>query len=138
MDPAMVHTGHWAWGAGEMFRAPGVPRVVTSFFTAPAFYGMPLSNWLGWFVTAAVIARVVLVIAPPSVVADRLASSRLPVLLYLVNGVMPVALCMRDRLWWAAGLGAAGMLAVSIPALAPARRPVPSPALSEARPPVVA
>jgi putative membrane protein len=108
MDPAMVKTAHWAWGSGAMFR--GLPGWLESFFTADAFYGMPLSNWLGWFLTATLIARVMLAILPPIELRDRVAASRLPVVLYLANGVMPVALCLREGFWWAAALGAAAML----------------------------
>jgi hypothetical protein len=36
----------------------------------------------------------------------------LPLVLYAVNGIMPVTLCIRDGLWWAASLGA---LAMAIP-----------------------
>ena len=110
MDPAMVKTGHWLWGNGAMFRDAGLPGWVESFFTADAFYGMPLSNWLGWFVTATVIARVMLSIPPAQAWRDRVASSPLPIALYLANGVMPVALCVRDGLWWAAALGFVAMV----------------------------
>ena len=65
MDPAMVKTGHWSWGTGEMFRDSGISAVV-AFFTADAFYGMPLSNWFGWLLTAALIARAMLGIIPPA------------------------------------------------------------------------
>ena len=138
MDPAMVHTGHWAWGRGDMFHAPGVPPVLAALFTAPAFYGMPLSNWLGWLLTATLIARVMLWIVPPTAVRRFVAPSRVPVVLYLANGIMPVALCLRDHLWWAAVLGASGMLAVSVRALLPMPSPRSSSALAESRPPVPA
>ena len=91
-----------------MFR--GLPGWLQWFFTADAFYGMPVSNWLGWFLTATVIARVMLAIVPPAEVRDRVATSRFPMALYLANGVMPVALCLRDGFWWAAALGSAAML----------------------------
>ena len=110
MDPAMVKTGHWLWGTGAMFRDAGLPDWLVSFFTADAFYGMPLSNWFGWFLTATVIARAILAIVPPEVIRNQVASSSLPVALYLANGVMPVALCLRDGLWWAAALGSVAML----------------------------
>jgi uncharacterized membrane protein len=118
MDPAMVKTGHWLWGSGAMFR--GLPGWLESFFTADAFYGMPLSNWLGWFLTATVIGRVMLAFVPPAEVRDRVATSRFPVALYVANGVMPVALCLRDGFWWAAALGSAAML---VPAVISLRGP---------------
>jgi putative membrane protein len=119
MDPAMVRTGHWSWGDGQAFRDAGLPGAVVAFFTRDAFYGMPLSNWLGWFLTATVIARVMLAVAPPATIATRVAPSRMLVLLYLANGIMPVALCLRDGLWWAAGLGGAAMLIPALAALIP-------------------
>lgn len=121
MDPAMVSTGHWRWGAGDMFRNAGLPSPVVTFFTHGAFYGMPLSNWAGWFLTATLIARVMLALVPPPTVRESLAPSRLPILLYLANGVMPVALCVRDGFWWAAIGGTAAM---AVPAALALRRPV--------------
>ncbi len=109
MDPAMVKTGHWLWGSGAVFRDAEPPGWLVAFFTADAFYGMPLSNWFGWLLTATLIARILLAIVPPSRIRARLATSSLPVALYLVNGVMPVALCLRDGFWWAAALGAVAM-----------------------------
>ena len=114
MDPAMVKTGHWLWGSGEMFREAGLPGGLVAFFTADAFYGMPLSNWFGWLLTATLIARVMLVIIPPEMVRECIASSPFPIVLYLANGVMPVALCLRDGFWWAAAIGSTAML---VPAL---------------------
>jgi putative membrane protein len=110
MDPAMVKTSHWRWGSGAMFRDASLPQWLESFFTADAFYGMPLSNWFGWLLTATLVARVMLAIVAPPVVRDRVASSTLPIVLYLANGVMPVSLCLRDGLWWAAALGSAAMI----------------------------
>lgn len=110
MDPAMVATGHWAWGPGTVFRDAGLPAWLVGFFTRDAFYGMPLSNWLGWLLTATLLARVMLAIVPPSDVKASWAPSALPLILYLANGVMPVALCLRDGLWWAAAAGALAMV----------------------------
>jgi putative membrane protein len=109
MDPAMVHTAHWTWGSGQQFRDAGLPQWLVAFFTRDAFYGMPLSNWGGWFLTGLVVSRVMLAIMPPSVVAARIAPSRLPIVLYAANGIMPVVLCFRDDLLWAGILGAAAM-----------------------------
>jgi uncharacterized membrane protein len=114
MDPAMVKTGHWLWGSGAVFREAGLPAWLVAFYTADAFYGMPLSNWFGWLLTATLIARAMLAIVPPATVRERIASSPLPIALYLANGVMPVALCLRDGFWWAAAIGSTAMF---IPAL---------------------
>lgn len=123
MDPAMVRTGHWVWGAGASFRDSGLPEWIVSFFTRDRFYGMPLSNWMGWWITGTVVARVMLWIVPPVSIVSALSRSTLPIALYLANGVMPVALCFRDRLWWAAILGALAML---FPALLALRAPTPT------------
>lgn len=117
MDPAMVATGHWRWGTGAMF--PGAPPLIEAFFIAGVFYGMPLSNWFGWLLTATIIARAMLAVVPPDVVRTRRSRSNLPVVLYLANGVMPVALCLREGFWWAAALGSSSML---VPACVALRR----------------
>jgi putative membrane protein len=133
MDPAMVHTGHWSWGSGQQFHAAGVPSWIADFFTRDRFYGMPLSNWFGWYLTGLAIARVMLAIAPPSVVRSQVATSRFPILLYLANGVMPVALCLRDGLWWGAALGAIAMMLLAGLAIAPRLSILTSPALPAPR-----
>jgi putative membrane protein len=117
MDPAMVKTGHWLWGAGEMFTSSSLPAWLVAFFTSDVFYGMPLSNWFGWLVTATLIARVMLAIVTPLVMREKVASSPFPIVLYLANGVMPVALCLRDGFWWAAAVGALTMIVPAAMAL---------------------
>lgn len=95
MDPAMSFaTPHWIW------------------HTRGFFYGMPLLNWFGWWLTGSVVARAMLAILPPSVFAARVAPTRFPLVLYAVNGIFPVAICLRHELWWAAGLGT---LAMAVP-----------------------
>lgn len=131
MDPAMVRTGHWAWGSGAMFRDAGLSASVVAFFTHGVFYGMPLSNWLGWLITGTIVARVMLAIVPPTRAAAALAPTRLPIVLYLVNGVMPVALCLRDGFWWAAGFGSVAMLVPAAFALRRGRVTWERPALRE-------
>jgi len=134
MDPAMVSTAHWTWGSGQLFRDAGLPAWLVAFFAGDAFYRMPLSNWLGWFLTGTVIARVMLAVAPPSLLAARLAPTRLPIALYVVNGIMPVALCLRDGLWWAAGLGSAAMLLPVALAIRPRASTIPRPSALGPRP----
>lgn len=121
MDPAMVKTLHWIWGDGDLFVRMGLPDPVVAFFTKDVFYGMPLSNWFGWFVTGVVISRLVLYFAPPTLFATRISPTWLPIVLYAVNGIMPIALCVRDGMTWAAVLGT---LAMAVPvALAVRGRP---------------
>ena len=92
MDPAMsAATSHWIW------HQPGF------------FYGMPLINWLGWYATGVIVSRAMLAVAPPSAFALRVAPTWLPVALYAVNGIMPIAMTARAGMWWAAGLGTIAM-----------------------------
>lgn len=92
MDPAMSFaTPHWIW------------------HTRGFFYGMPLLNWFGWWLTGSVVARAMLAIVPPSEFTARVSPSRFPLVLYAVNGVFPIAICLRHGLWWAAGLGTVAM-----------------------------
>jgi len=115
MDPAMsAATKHWIWNQDGFF------------------YGMPLINWFGWYITGVVVARAMLAIVPPSAFASRVSPGWLPIALYAVNGVMPVAMTARAEMWWAAGLGAVAM-AVPVWLAVRAPRPVaaslPSPAV---------
>jgi putative membrane protein len=121
-DPAMtaVKPVHWAWDFAR------VPAWVPGWLTTPFFYGMPISNWIGWVVTGALIARVMLALVPPTVWRERIAPSSLPLVLYALNGVMPIAMCARHGMWWAAGLGLAAM---SLPLVFAVRAgPEPAPA----------
>jgi len=127
MDPAMVATSHWLWHLPSLEGASLIRRVLLTGF----FYGMPLTNWLGWLLTGLVVARVMLAIVPPSRWAERVAPSRLPLVLYAANGVLPLLICAGRGMWWAVVLGAAAMaipllLAVRSSAHAPdARREMP-------------
>jgi putative membrane protein len=101
MDPAMSSaTAHWQW------------------HTTGFFYGMPLSNWVGWFLTGSIVARAMLAIVQPREFAEKASPSQLPAVIYAVNGIMPIAICLRHGLWWAGILGA---VAMSIPLLFSAR-----------------
>jgi uncharacterized membrane protein len=92
MDPAMSKaTTHWLW------------------HTEGFFYGMPLSNWIGWFLVGSIVARAMLAIVPPELFAERVSPSRLPLAIYAINGIMPIAICFRHDLWWAGILGVAAM-----------------------------
>ena len=122
MDPAMVATTHWLWHLPSLEGASVLRRVTLSNL----FYGMPLTNWLGWLLTGTVVARAMLGIVPPSTWTSRVSPSRLPRVLYAVNGVFPILVCAGRGLWWAVGLGALAMavslaLAVRAPDVAGAR-----------------
>jgi putative membrane protein len=117
MDPAMVRTAHWLWHLAPADQQTTLQRL----FVSDIFYGMPLSNWLGWILTGTVVARVMLALVPPTAWARLVAPSNFPLVLYAVNGVLPITICAKYGMWWAAALGA---LAMGVPlALAVARRP---------------
>ncbi len=101
MDPAMSRaTTHWLW------------------HTDGFFYGMPLSNWIGWFLTGSIVARAMLAVVPAEAFAAKVSTSRLPAVVYAINGIMPIAICLRHGLWWAGILGAAAM---ALPLVIPRR-----------------
>ena len=105
MDPAMVSTTHWLWHLPDLSGASVVRRVALS----DLFYGMPLTNWLGWLLTGFVVARVLVALVPPTQWAARVSPSRLPLALYAVNGVFPILVCAGRGLWWAVIFGSAAM-----------------------------
>ncbi len=114
MDPAMVATSHWQWHLPEAANASPVARVLLS----DLFYGMPLANWVGWLLTGTIVSRVLLTIVPPSRWAAEVSPSRFPLVLYAVNGVFPILICVGHGLWWAVVLGA---VAMALPLLAAVR-----------------
>ena len=105
MDPAMSFaTAHWIW------------------HVRGAFYGMPWLNWFGWWLTGSVIAFTMVSIVRPTAIATRVSPSSLPLWLYAVNGIFPIAICARHGLWWAAGLGTIAMAIPLSVALATKKR----------------
>lgn len=120
MDPAMVATTHWLWHLPSQEGASVVRRVFLTGF----FYGMPLTNWLGWLLTGLVVARAMLALVPPSAWAERVSPSRLPLVLYAANGVLPLLICAGRGMWVAVVLGAAAM---ALPLVLALRRPAPAP-----------
>lgn len=120
MDPAMVATTHWIWRLPDVAGEPLLRRALLS----DLFYGMPLMNWFGWLVTGFIVARVLLAIVPPSEWAARVAPTRLPLVLYAVNGIFPILICVGRGMWWAVALGTAAMALPLALAIRPgARRP---------------
>ena len=105
MDPAMVATTHWLWHLPAANGASLVQRV----FLSNLFYGMPITNWLGWLLTGCIVARVMLAIVPPSRWATDVSPSRLPLVLYAVNGVFPVLICAGRGMWYAVAFGTIAM-----------------------------
>jgi len=121
MDPAMVRTAHWLWHLPPAAEQTALQRV----FVSDIFYGMPLSNWLGWLLTGTVVARVMLAFVPPSLWARLVAPANFPLVLYAVNGVLPITICAKYGMWWAAGLG---FLAMALPLALAVRAGAPRPA----------
>ena len=105
MDPAMVRTTHWLWHLKPAAEQSAFMRL----FTGDLFYGMPLTNWLGWLLVGTLVARAMLAIVPPTEIAERVSPSRFPLLLYAVNGVLPIAICASHGMGWAAALGTVAM-----------------------------
>lgn len=108
LDPAMVKTYHWFWNVPDLSAAPAFQR----FIGAPVFYGMPITNWLGWLLTGTVVARAALAVVPPSTWAAGLRAERFPLVLYGVNGLLPLAICLFQGMVPA---GVAGALAMGLP-----------------------
>ena len=117
MDPAMVRTAHWIWHLAP----PAEQTTLQRIFVSDVFYGMPLSNWMGWILTGTIVARVMMAFVPPTTWTRDVSPSAFPLVLYAVNGVLPIAICVKFGMWWAAGLGALAMLVPLL--LAVAKRP---------------
>ena len=105
MDPAMVATTHWLWHLPPVEGASLTRRV----FLSPLFYGMPLTNWLGWLLTGLIVARAMLAIVPPTRWAASVSPARLPLVLYGVNALLPLLICAGRGMWWAVLFGAIAM-----------------------------
>lgn len=108
MDPAMVKTQHWIWDIPDLSNA----SAFSQFIGREMFYGMPLTNWLGWLLTGIIVARLMLAIVPPSTWARQVSPSRFPLVLYGLNGLLPIAICLRQDMLWA---GVLGFIAMAIP-----------------------
>lgn len=115
MDPAMVKTNHWFWQMGSLSDRSAFEQ----FIGKPIFFGMPITNWLGWLLTGIIVARVMLAIVPPTTWAAKVAPHRLPITLYAVNGLLPLAICFRQDMVLA---GVLGTIAMAIPLWAALRR----------------
>ncbi len=101
MDPAMVKTFHWTWHVPDLAARSPLSR----FVGTPFFFGMPLTNWLGWLLTGVLVARVMLAVVPPSTWVREISPARLPLVLYGVNGLLPIAICLGQDMVLAGVLG---------------------------------
>ncbi|MDQ6612798.1 MAG: carotenoid biosynthesis protein [Gemmatimonadota bacterium] len=110
MDPAMVTTTHWIWHVPDLT----LHSAVAQFIGTPFYFGMPLTNWLGWLLTGIIVSRAMLAVIPPSMWAARVSPSSFPLWLYVANGLLPIAICFRRDMVLA---GVLGTLAMGIPLL---------------------
>ena len=106
MDPAMVKTVHWMWKVPDLSSRSSFEQ----FIGTPFFFGMPLTNWLGWLLTGVLVARTMLAIVPPAAWARAVSPSSLPLALYAVNGLLPIAICFAQGMPLAGVLGSVAML----------------------------
>ncbi len=124
MDPAMVKTRHWMWHARDFSQSGPIEK----FLAEPIFYGMPLTNWLGWLLTGVLVTRAMLIFVPPTTWARHIAPFRFPLLLYAVNGFLPLAICFAQDMIPA---GIIGGFAMGIPLwMAWRREPATAPSTS--------
>lgn len=98
-----VQPAHWVWDF-EKF-----PAWVPEWLGGPLFYGMPLSNWIGWYVTGVLVSRLMLAIVPPTKWRATTVGLAFPLVLYATNGIMPIATVARHGYWWAVILGILAM-----------------------------
>lgn len=110
MDPAMFRTEHWLWQLPDLSDAPAWQRVLGT----DAYFGVPPANFLGWVLTGTIVARAMLAIIPPSEWVARVAPHRFPLVLYAVNGILPITICLR---WGMAPAGLVGLVAMGLPLL---------------------
>lgn len=102
LDPQMTAEGYWEWARPGRYR------------------GIPLSNYVGWFLTGVAVMAVLEVLLP--VRRGRNGSDPILVGTYAYMGIMETvgfAAFFRDRL--VAGVGGLGMLPIVIAALRPHR-----------------
>lgn len=105
MDPAMSAAfPFWSWHQGG------------------EYHGMPLVNWAGWMLTGLVLAAALIRASGPA--WRTLADSRLPLVLYALNGLFPFVLALQREMPGAALVGAVAMLAFgALPWMVHARVP---------------
>lgn len=98
-----VQPVHWVWDLHKM------PEWAPKWLVGPIFYGMPLSNWIGWYVTGIIVSRIMLAIVPPTQWKMKTSAFAFPLVLYATNGIMPIATVTRHGYWWAVVFGVLAM-----------------------------
>jgi demethylspheroidene O-methyltransferase len=107
-----VGTAAWtAWGlvAWDLLMDPAMSRALPfwSWGVEGIYFGTPLSNLGGWLLVGTVLGGVAVVVSRPGAMVLR--RQRLPLLLYLLNGLFPLTLAALEGMWTAALVGAAAM-----------------------------
>lgn len=113
-----------------------------SWHTTGVYYGMPLVNWAGWMLTGILIGVPFFALAgvgsngtrgplgrfapapDPHDPMARLRAQRLPLFLYALNGLFPLALAIGSGMIGAAVIGGIAMLLFLASPLLPLARPV--------------
>lgn len=108
MDPAMFETEHWLWQVPDLSNAPVWQRLLGH----DGYFGIPVVNFLGWILTATIVARTTLALIPPSEWVSRVAPHDFPLALYAANGLLPILICLR---WGMVPAGLVGIVAMGIP-----------------------
>jgi len=114
MDPAMVKTTHWLWHNADHTNASWWVQLLATGY----YFQMPLTNLLGWLLTGILVARLMLVIVPPSLWATKVSPHRFPLALYATNGILPILICFR---WNMVLAGVLGSIAMGLPLFAALR-----------------
>jgi putative membrane protein len=108
MDPAMFETEHWLWQVPDLSSAPTWQRLLGY----DGYFGIPVVNFLGWILTATIVARTTLALIPPSEWVARVAPHDFPLALYAANGLLPIVICLRGGMVPA---GVVGIVVMGVP-----------------------
>ncbi len=95
MDPVMVSAGHWVWDGGA---------------STQMYFGIPIQNFLGWWVTSVVILLVFFLITNKFKTGSAPPETGLPALMYATIGFSSIFAAMLSGLPGPALVGLMAML----------------------------
>jgi len=96
MDPMMVRGGHWVWDVEG------------------AYFGIPLQNYWGWWLTTFSVFLVNWLAARRNGDPPRVQDDRLAVLSYIITGLSGILVCLDpDAITQLGGAALAGFFAMS-------------------------
>ncbi len=133
LDPAMSRAfPFWHYPGAEAYAHLNLPAPILWLATTQ-YYGMPMSNWIGWFVVSAIIAAGYVYLGGGLARASRYAP-----LVYTLNGLFPVLIAAlyanQYGLWPGVGVGIVATLvplamlrAKGLPLWGPSDPPVAAP-----------